>query len=64
MTPTQIIELAVAMREAQAKAATSQTKMNRDKARALELRFDHAARRYLDEPKDNAGTQAKMFGTI
>ncbi len=61
MTPTEIIELAVAMRDAQAKAATDRTKMNLDRAKALELRFDQAARQYLDSPREQTAEQGALF---
>jgi hypothetical protein len=61
MTPTEIIELAVAMREAQTKAGTDRTKMNLERAKALELRFDQAARRFLDSPRDQTAEQGALF---
>jgi len=61
MTPTEIIELAVAMREAQKKAGTDRTKMNLERAKALELRFDQAARRYLDSPRERVTKQGALF---
>ena len=61
MTPTEIIELAVAMRDAQAKAGTDRTGENGRKARALDLRFDQAARRFLDSPREQIAEQGALF---
>jgi hypothetical protein len=61
MTPTEIIELAAAVREAQKKAGTDRGGLKGQTARALEARLDAAIARYLDSPREQTAEQGALF---